>query len=226
MTSHPGADQGRSEAKQGHQLSSAYIASMALSFIDRFGLEALSMRKLGSALGVDPMTIYHYVPNKSALYDGVVDTIYGEVDFEVIDSDQNWRELVAQYIRRLHAVLRRHPKAVPLIATRPAYTPSVLTSGNRALRLLSDRGISERDALLIINSLRSFSIGHVLAELGEPVGGSTESPESGDAVDWSRYPHMVKAMSGGYHGDEFHEIALQAMLDGFAARLPLLSGND
>src|SRR5690625_7831205 len=54
-------------------LTRAKVLSAALEIIDRDGLQGLSMRRLGAALGVEAMTIYHYVPNKDALLDGVLE---------------------------------------------------------------------------------------------------------------------------------------------------------
>jgi AcrR family transcriptional regulator len=48
------------------------ILVTALRLVDREGLEALSMRKLGAELRVEAMSLYNHVPNKSALLDGMV----------------------------------------------------------------------------------------------------------------------------------------------------------
>jgi AcrR family transcriptional regulator len=51
------------------------VLDAALAYLDEHGLPALSMRKLGARLGVEAMTLYHYVPNKDALLDGLVDRV-------------------------------------------------------------------------------------------------------------------------------------------------------
>ena len=51
----------------------------ALRIVDANGLEQLTMRRLGAELGVDPMTIYGYVPDKTALFDGLVELVLAEV---------------------------------------------------------------------------------------------------------------------------------------------------
>jgi AcrR family transcriptional regulator len=43
------------------------IVDQACALIAQDGLAALSMRRLGAALGVDPMAVYHHVPNKREL---------------------------------------------------------------------------------------------------------------------------------------------------------------
>ena len=61
------------------------IVAAAIRIIDDEGLEALSMRRLGSALGVNPMAAYYYVPNKAALYDLVLEARDGRHRLSAVD---------------------------------------------------------------------------------------------------------------------------------------------
>src|SRR5215217_6630955 len=72
-------------------LSRRRILEAAVRFVDREGLEALSMRKLGSELGVEAMSLYNHVPNKGALLDGMVEVLLGEL--EVPPEDEGWEIL-------------------------------------------------------------------------------------------------------------------------------------
>ena len=56
------------------------IVDAAMGIIDAEGLDALSMRRLGAELGVNPMAAYHYMPNKAALYDLVLEAVMAGVD--------------------------------------------------------------------------------------------------------------------------------------------------
>jgi AcrR family transcriptional regulator len=71
--------------KNAEQLTRERIIAAAMHVIDTEGLDALSMRRLGVELGVNPMAAYHYVPNKSALYDLVQDAVMAGVDTASID---------------------------------------------------------------------------------------------------------------------------------------------
>jgi AcrR family transcriptional regulator len=50
-----------------------HIAKVALEILELEGPEAVSMRRIAHAVGVTPMAIYHYFPNRQALLDVVVD---------------------------------------------------------------------------------------------------------------------------------------------------------
>ena len=98
-------------------LSRDYILRTALALIDRDGVEALSMRKLGAEMGVDPMAIYHYLPSKAVLLDGVVELLYSEVRPLELAASASWTEAAAAAMRAFRATLRAHPRAVAIVGT-------------------------------------------------------------------------------------------------------------
>ncbi|MEX1277682.1 MAG: helix-turn-helix domain-containing protein, partial [Chloroflexota bacterium] len=67
------------ESATRRRLDRRRVLEAALTVVDREGLEALSMRRLGSELGVDPMAIYHHVDGKERLYDGIAELLWEEV---------------------------------------------------------------------------------------------------------------------------------------------------
>ena len=71
MTPHPSKD-GRAP------LTKDKIIEKALEVLDADGVDGLSMRRLGEALGVEAMALYHYFPNKDAILDGVLERIIAE----------------------------------------------------------------------------------------------------------------------------------------------------
>src|SRR5271165_4998954 len=61
-------------------LSRERVLLAAVAFADESGIAALSMRKLGDALGVEAMSLYNHVANKDELLDGMVDLVFSEID--------------------------------------------------------------------------------------------------------------------------------------------------
>ena len=53
------------------KLSRQRVLEVAVDLLDREGLEGLSMRRLGKELGVEAMSLYRHVANKSDLLDGI-----------------------------------------------------------------------------------------------------------------------------------------------------------
>src|ERR687897_673164 len=98
-------------------LSRRRILEAAVRFVDREGLEALSMRKLGSELGVEAMSLYNHVPNKDALLDGMVEVLLGEL--EVPSERAAWEERVKEAYRGFRRLAHEHPNVFPLLVNRP-----------------------------------------------------------------------------------------------------------
>jgi AcrR family transcriptional regulator len=197
-------------------LTREFIVRTALALLDRDGLAGLSMRRLGAELGTNPMAFYHHLPDKSALFDGVIEATYAEIDIDIeaLARTGSWRDILATFAGSLRGVLHRHPHVLTLIATRPAYSPSVLGLADRALGALRGSGFTDRDLLVMVNALRSFTIGHVLVEIGEPVGGPTHTEQEAAELI-ADYPNLARAASGGYRPQEQFEQVINAMLDGF-----------
>ena len=119
-------------------LSREQVLDAALDLVDRDGADALSMRRLGAELGVEAMTLYHYLPSKDALLDGIVERVMAQAETGLADGP--WDQALTSYARSLRATLLRHPGAALLVATRPAVTPETLRTAERGLTLLCDAG--------------------------------------------------------------------------------------
>src|ERR1051326_354246 len=71
------------------RLSKDVVVKAAIEMADANGLEALSMRKLAQRLGVEAMSLYHYFPNKSDIYGGMLEVVWQEVELPPPGDD--WR---------------------------------------------------------------------------------------------------------------------------------------
>jgi AcrR family transcriptional regulator len=102
------------------------ILAAAITFIDQEGLPGLTMRRLGRSLGVEAMSLYRYIPGREELLDGVVDTIINEMydDEEILQSPQHgWQDFLQRLAHGVRRVALAHPKAFPLVASRPPEAP-------------------------------------------------------------------------------------------------------
>ncbi len=172
----PGAQaaRGAAGAAPRQRLNRPAILAAATRLIERDGLAALTMRRLGGELDVQAMALYHHLPNRDSLIDGVVDLAIDELyaDPEVLlTPDGGWQD----YLRRLAHGLRRialaHPHLFPLVATRPPAAPWVRPP-LRSLRWiesflsgLNGEGFSDATAVYAYRAFTSFLLGHLLWEV-------------------------------------------------------------
>ena len=191
------------------------VLDAALGLVDRDGLEALSMRRLGEALGVEAMSLYNHVPNKGALLDGLHERILGEVAPPPA-APRDWQAFARHQARSLHATLCAHPRAISLFATRPAATESSLARLDGYLAVLRAAGFAPLDALMVVQIVSAFVVGHALW-----VAGTSDAP----AATWPALPapgpatREAQAALDRYDPDHELELGLDALLLGLEARL-------
>ena len=104
-------------------LSRERILDAALAFVDDEGIEALSMRKLGQALGYEAMSLYNHVKNKDDVLDGMLDLVLAEM--EAPDPEGGLPAIRAAALSA-HQALRRHPWAAGLLMTPTRVRPGRL----------------------------------------------------------------------------------------------------
>ena len=145
------------------------VVETALSIVDRDGLEKLSMRKLGAELGVDPMAVYHYIPNKAALLDGLIEAVMNELGVACPrDSDEDVVEWFVAAFHNFYGVLRSHPNVLTVMATRPITGDAGLRSAECVLRELHAIGLPAEDAMAALMSLTTMTIASGLDDLTWP----------------------------------------------------------
>ena len=210
------------------------ILLAAIEFIDENGLRKLTMRALGARLGVEAMSLYHYVPSKDSLLHGVVETViddlYGDPDVHMTRYT-NWQD----YLQRLAHGVRRmalaHPQVFPLIATRPPAAPWVQPP-LRSLRLMEnfvetvlDCGCDDAAAVAAYRAFSSFLLGHLLLEVsaqGVDTGPVEETdPATPEVFDLHSYPQLARLEPElrQDHSEEEFEVSLESLLDRLAATL-------
>jgi len=147
-------------------LSRARVLQAALQLADDAGLEALSMRKLAHALGVEAMSLYNHVRNKDDILIGIVDSVAGEI--QVPSGGVDWRAAMRQRATSAHEALLRHPWATMLIVSGANVGPAMLTYVDTTLGCLREAGFSPEGADHAWNAMDNHIYGFTLQELNFP----------------------------------------------------------
>ena len=178
----PGPARRASDRGRHGRLSRERVMAAALELVDREGLSALSMRRLGSDLGVEAMALYRYADGKDALLDGLVEALYLELEERLSDTapPADWREGLRRIARATYDVCLAHPQAVPLLSTRMLAVPlarrplAVLKDHERVLALLRNAGLDEARAAAVFRAYTAWLLGYVAVELREMVDNPDE----------------------------------------------------
>lgn len=147
-------------------LSKELVLKTAVKLADRIGIEALSMRRLGQALGVEAMSLYKHVANKEAILEGIVDLVVHEIAAPAIGGD--WKAAMRKRAISAHAVLMRHPWATMLLVSRPNVGPAMLRYVNATIGCLCEAGFSYPMADHAWNAIDNHVYGFTLQKLNFP----------------------------------------------------------
>lgn len=208
-------------------LTRDYILRIALRVVDDDGLGALTMRRLGAVLEVDPMAVYRHLPNKAALLDGVAELVWTEaLDPAAYHPEQPWRQQLFEAMCRFREVLLEHPRVLPLMSTHPLVTARQFAIADAALAALETGGLDTAPTTLyLINDAVLYTMGHVLAEVGEPAGGAGGELPRGEmrrlVVDLPHVSRLLESLLAEPAGPESYDpeaqyrMGLRAMIAGW-----------
>ncbi|GAB1539872.1 TetR/AcrR family transcriptional regulator C-terminal domain-containing protein [Scytonema sp. NUACC21] len=162
---------GRPKAGQ-ETLSRERILNIALQLIDREGVEAFSMRRLASELGVDPMAIYYHLPNKRAVLTSVIERVFNELQLPQIP-DTTWQNQVRTFAKSYCKLTQTHPNLVLYLVSDAESAGIAALAANEALyTALISAGLSPRMVVraadLVVDYLNGFALGERSGRLGQP----------------------------------------------------------
>ena len=148
-------------AAAGIPLQREHIVSTALAIVDRDGLKSLSMRRLGDELGVDPMAVYYYLPNKQALLDAIVEAVMASIDLSVDDLAKPAEERILAAARAYRDALLAHANALPILLAHGPVTPVAMRPVELFIGILRDAGLPPAEALAGMNVIAAAVRGAV-----------------------------------------------------------------
>jgi AcrR family transcriptional regulator len=212
------------------------IVSAAVAFIDQNGLAGLSMRRLGGILGVEAMSLYRYVPGREDLLDAVVETIVDEMydDPDILPAPRDgWQDYLQRLAHGVRRVALAHPKAFPLVASRPPEAPWLrpplrsLAWVESFLDGLLAEGFTDEAAVAAYRAFTSFLLGHLLLEVATHGAdlGPLDVLEDGEDEDakLTEYPHVRRL--GSHLAEDHAAIEFEESLENLLDRIALLRGE-
>lgn len=180
------------------------IVEAASALIDAEGLDALSVRRLATELGVQAPSLYNHFPTKSEILDAVADALIEQVDISAFGQVE-WREALRRWARSYRAVLRAHPNIVPVFAHGPGRRPASLAMAGAVYGALIEAGWPPARATHIGALMRYLVTGSALGSfaLGFDI----------DPMLYEGYPQLHHAPRLAEHHEAVDEGAFELGLD-------------
>ena len=201
------------------QLSRERVLRQAMAYVDEYGIQALSMRRLAEDLGVAPMSLYRHVANKDDLVDSLVDSVFSEIALP--PSGNDWKTALRQRAISARDALLRHRWAIGVMESRSHPGPANLRHHDAMLGALRSAGFSIAMAAHAFSLLDSYIHGFVLEMANLPF-----TPEQAAGVSEAMlepfppddYPNLramttEHVMQPGYDYSQEFEYGLDLILD-------------
>ncbi|MYT31344.1 MULTISPECIES: TetR/AcrR family transcriptional regulator [unclassified Streptomyces] len=217
-------------------LTADQIIRAGITLLDEEGLDGLNMRSLGARLGSAATAIYWHIKTKDELVRLAGDAIWEEVELPDLEAT-DWRTAATAMATGLHTMLGRHPWLGQAFGSHLLYGPGKARYDEHSLALYEKAGFAPADADRAAATVLLFVLGSALgpaaqvsltrrlskngkdaeqqltdtmaraAEIAQPYPRLRERLGTPAASDYSAAP------------DGTFEFGLQAVLDGFQARL-------
>lgn len=232
-------DLGEREGRRGprKRVSIAAILESAITLADAEGLDACSMRRVAEAVGLRPMSLYTYVPDRAALLGLMYDEAVGRTELPELSGTV--RERLRTISGVLWAEYHRHPWLLDAQSHRPWIGPHVSARYEWELEAIDGCGLDD----IAMDHLISVIESHTAASAGNSIRAQRLQQSSGESdVEWwtALAPVLEQVMSedvypisgrvGSTVGVHYqavtshaaiHEFGLELILDGLGARVDI-----
>ncbi|GAA1727466.1 TetR/AcrR family transcriptional regulator C-terminal domain-containing protein [Isoptericola hypogeus] len=206
------------------RLTRERVVAAAVDLADAEGLDAVSMRRLGQELGVDPMSIYRHVDGKDALLDAMTDAVVAQI--EPVTDAGGWQASARATMLAARATMLRHPWTAAVRKARTEPTPAELRHLDTLLGILRDGGLGVDLTHHAIHALGSRVLGFS-QDLYDDGGDATPEEAAATAAVLARtHPRLAElavavthdGALGGCDDDAEFVFALDLVLDGLERR--------
>ncbi|EGX56173.1 TetR family transcriptional regulator [Streptomyces zinciresistens K42] len=223
----PAARRRRRPTKQGVVLSEELIVGTALRLIEEHGADALSVRRLGRALGADPSSLYRYFRTADDLLLAVADELIGRT-LHAWHPTGDWRADLRDLGLRMHAGALAHPRAAVLGSYRVTGRVHEIRAVEAILGVLRGAGFPDPEAVRIYHAFVDQALAH--GALDSASAAMPRAARDAEAAVWratyarlpgDTHPHIA-ATARHLVADMAHSsypAALDLLLDAAAARL-------
>jgi AcrR family transcriptional regulator len=167
------------------------VLDAALQVLDAEGVEALTMRRLASELGVSAMAPYRHVGSKDELLIVLVDRLAARLVYPPRPADPKGAILVLW--STIYDSLAQRPWVPEVLARRRMMAPSVLDAIEEIHVGLRDAGLSIQGAVRAYRLMWNFTLGSLLVGAGASAEGPSQQRELRGAPDPERYPTLAAA---------------------------------
>jgi len=122
------------------------------------GTGDISLRRLGSELGVDPTAVYRHFRDKEEILAVASDRLLQDAT-EGFAPTGAWRDDLRTLLMALRQAYLSHPNALVAFQLSPAASPNGTRIAEQCLRFLRQAGLTVTEAALALEALEDYTVG-------------------------------------------------------------------
>jgi AcrR family transcriptional regulator len=191
------------------------VAEAALRLIDEEGLEALSVERIASELGVRGPSLYHHFPDKAAILSEVARLVLG--DLELDREAESWQQWMVDVGLTFFRRVLEHPRAAAILMEFLPDSSSVRGLA-RAAKMLTDAGVDPSVQALLMEGCEKLAWGWALQRAFMT---ATDHPRLSRAQINLRWPELAAAVEvrdRRWSDEQMLEEAMYAFINGVLAK--------
>ncbi len=199
------------------------VIEAAITLADSGGFEQLSMRKLGSKLGVEAMAFYYHFANKNQLVEAMIDYVHAEIELPANKS--NWKLAMRKRAKSAFNALSRHPWAASIMESSIAPGSATLKDSEYMLSCFREAGFSIKMSVHAVTVLNIYIYGAAQQYTKLSFSNTEQAAEVGQAVmqqfTADAYPYLAEMITehmlkSSYNAVDEFNFGLDLVLDGLA----------
>lgn len=199
-------------------LSRRRITNAASQIIHSRGVRALTMSALAKDLGVSVSALYNHTRSKHDVLLGVQDHLNSEIDCSGF-ADLPWDQALVRWAHSYREVYARNVELIPIMAVLPvANAPHTLRMYESVSSGLVQAGFPHRDVVNMIVAVESLLFGSAYDATAP--GGLFDPGDLAELAPTFTAVVAARTTDPREGADQAFELALDALLTGFRARLP------
>jgi AcrR family transcriptional regulator len=208
------------------RLSRPAIFKAALQLLDAEGTQALTMRRLGSEMGVEAMSLYRHVSSKDALLDGIGGQLLSELD--VAGGDGDWAVTADRLMLGLRAIAKAHPAAFALVGLRALNTIEAMRPVEALLVALRHGGFPPDRAVAAFRLFSGYLRGYALSEIAGFTLTSANHGLTGEQLPPDEFPAIrgLAAEFGRQPTDDDFRAGIATIVAGLRIELAAIHADD
>lgn len=196
--------------------TNAEVVQAAMDYIDANGIESLTLRSLGSALGMHHTSVYRYFPSKEALLGAVFDELMSQIIELSTPQPTDPQDRLIALCQAARQVLRAHPVLVSSVVQTSGTSPNVIEVQRRAMAALQDMGLADDDLAVAYRIIETYLFG---ASMFDFTGAPNHLTQRQHRYRTVALPGFIEASANAAAVDDLNERSFDAGLTAIVSSL-------